>query len=432
MPKTRPVLIAAILALSTLSTAAATQPVVTAAVDVPVGQEFAIGMGAVDPVIRELHESQGTPIEPPGDETRRDRVEYLRFYPERLQVHAGDRVRFRHEGFHSAVFVEQVDDGPSFFRRDEVEGVSAVDDRGRLPTDPSCAVHAVDVDDETEPCVLSDPQTRFSTGWNSARVQLELPPGIYTYVCGIHAGMVGEIEVVPAEQPIASPAEVEVERERRVAEDTANAEEVIAAGQTPGSHVDGDIRVWTVKAGDFTPDGRVAILRFLPSDLTVEEGDEVRYVVPDGPGYEVHTASFPSDAYPLDIATYLSGACDPDDPRTGAPGVPATVGLIFLDAVSGGELGCPEPLELEMHFQPYAWRHPLRAPGDRVATPRTLHDSGLMSTQWTDCKFSCDPWTQERFPSEAQVSFGMPATYPYVCIIHADWGMTAAVTVTPS
>lgn len=384
-------------------------------------QEFAIGMGAVDPAIREAHEDAGQPLPPPGAVSRTDRFEYLTYYPQQLQVHRGDRVRFLHEGFHTATFVESLDDQPAFLRRDEVQDVVAVD-AARVASDASCVEHAVDVSPGTPACVLEDTPLGWNTGWNSALVEVDLPVGRYLYVCGIHDMMHGWIEVVPEQQEVPSPQQVEAERQRRVVEDTANAAGIIDQGQTPDVQVDGDRRVWTVKMGDFTPDGRVAIIRFLPGNLTVGPEDAVRFVVPDGPGHEAHTASFPRDAYPLQIAHYLTGACDPDDPRAGLPGVPMTLAVLVL--------GCPEPLTTEIHLLPHAYRTPTRAPGNLIATPQTLHDSGWLTTPtWSRCLHACDPWTGQRWPSEHEVTFGTPGSYPYACNIHPERGMLASITV---
>ncbi|MBW3662326.1 MAG: hypothetical protein KY469_04425 [Actinobacteria bacterium] len=384
----------------------------------PAGEDYVVTMGAVDPALGP--EAVADP-EAPTEASRTDRFEFLAFYPDELRIHRGDTVRFRRDGFHTVEFARSEDEVHRFLRRDELVGVTAT--QSSVPSDPSC----VGADDKpsapiAQPCVISGTNPTFQSGWRSARLTFDLPPGTYQYFCQIHDGMAGTIQIVDDDEDIPTPAEIEADRVETVHADTIDGAAVIEAGQTPKVEVVGENRVWTVKVGDFTADGRVAVLRFLPSSLTIEPDDEVVFEVPDSPsGHEIHTASFPADAYPLGFLTYLHPTCDPDELDGGAPNVPLQWQALIV--------GCPAPATLEFQVQPWAWQLPARAPGDVVATPVTVHDSGFMVPPGTPCRSACDPWTGQRRPSSSRAGFPGAGTFAYVCNVHPEWGMTGSVTV---
>lgn len=365
-----------------------------------------VTMGAVDPAVA----PNPNPPEGPG---RTDRFEYLAYYPERLEVHRGDTIYFRRDGFHTVSFAPDLATAPRWLRRDELKGTSAAE--GGRATHPSCTTGPT-----APPCVISDPGMVFSSGAGPARVTIDLPEGSYAYYCQIHAAMTGTVAVVPDHEPIASPGEVETARRAQVQADTANGEAVLAAGQTPKVEPVGDRLRWTVKVGDVTADGRVAVLRFLPTNLRIGPGDDVVFTVPDRSS-EIHTASFPADAFPLGFLTYLNPACDPDQIDSGLPGVAFSYQALLL--------GCPAGSTFEMQFHEWAWKQPLTAPGGIISTAATVHDTGIMTPADVPCHSACDPWTGQRFPSSAQTTFPVPGTFSYICNVHNPWGMDGAVVV---
>lgn len=413
----------AMLAAATTALAAAPADVGASAAGAP-GDDYVVTMGAVDPA---LGPDQAADPDPTGNMagTRTDRFEYLAFYPENLRIHRGDTVFFRRDGFHTVEFAPSVEEIHPFFRRDELEGITAI--QGFTPSDPTCvsAAGARPADPIGESCVLSESAHTFWSGDRSARLTFDLPPGVYEYHCQIHLGMTGAITIVdPAGRggKVPSPAEVDVERAAALEADTASAAAVIDAGQTPKVEVVDGVRVWTVRAGDYSPNGHVAVLRFLPSTLTVEPGDEVKFEVPaSARATELHTTSFPASGYPLGFLTYLNPTCDPDEPDGGLPNVPLQFEALVL--------GCPAPSTFELQVQPWGWRDPLRAPGDVVATEVTVHDSGFLVSPDQPCMVACDPWTEERWPSSSRAIFPAVGTFAYVCNVHPEWQMNGSITV---
>lgn len=355
-----------------------------------------------------------------------DRLEYHAYYPDTLQIHRGDVVRFRYEGEHSVTFYPGGERQDTLLVPDELPTQIRLD--GLFPSRDDCNLGAGR--EHLPPCVLSSPDQYLNAGASppnldyTARVQIDLPPGSYAYFCIFHPAMRGEIEVVADEEEIPTPAEVEAERRTQVQADTAAAEAVIAAYEGPPREIVGDRSRWQVQVGGSTPDGRVAILGYLPVNLTIEPGDEVEFVLPPMPGGdEGHSVSFlPDDVRPFTPLHYYEFRCDVDGRDTGAPGAPGALAFLAIGS------DCPEG-ELEMLWAPQAFAAPLRSPGNVVAGPRPVHDSGALLTPQEVCHDSCDPWTGQPLPDRFEATFPQEGTFTYWCFLHDPRGMAGSITV---
>lgn len=379
----------------------------------PYGADHLVVAGALEP---------GWPTE--GTAAR---FEYLAYYPTRLQIHRGDVVFFRIDGFHTVTFSPVGEERQGLFRRDEVEPMVAAGHTE--PSDRTCGTSV-----EAPPCVLDRTDKFVNSGWklmpagstdidHDLKLKVDLPVGTYTYYCTIHTGMEGQIEVVPDDQAIATPEEVEEQRQAQV---TADTEAAVATLEQPWplefEQVDGtDRRRYRIQAGAFTPDKRVSLEQYFPATAEIAPGDEVEFFVPEGgfqspehiePVYNAHTVSFPNDFVRQNVlggARYMPPACDPDGATSGLPG------FVHFPAIF---MGCPDGMEREMWFAPIAFQHPLRAPGDAVLTPATQHDSGMLVTPDGPCRSSCDPWTRERLPTTTTSLFPAEGTFSYSCLLH--------------
>lgn len=380
---------------------AASLPIAGAGSAHATAREHLVGLGAVQP----------------GPIT--EQFNYMAYYPELLRVHRGDTVRWeRPEGgaLHTVTFNSPYADRPmGFFRRDEMPDTSAVDGLR-----PSYACGGIG----QAPCLIDDAEAFITSGWTGFfSAVIDLPPGGYTYYCSLHAGTQGTIQVVEDSDPLPAPEEIADQVALEIAQDTQNALDLYQANQTPSSEPAGDARRWTVRAGDFTEDGRIAILAMMPESLEVEPGDEVRFLASTrAPGRsDTHSVAFPGIS-PLGLTTYLNPTCDLDDERSGLPSIPHQ----WATMLSG--IGCPEGATPEAQVEPWAWRAPLRAPGDAVL-PRAVHDSGLLTQPGTPCNWGCDPWTGDPLPSTFDARFPVPGSFTYACHIHGARGMRGTIVI---
>ena len=118
--------------------------------------------------------------------------------------------------------------------------------------------------------------------------------GTFGYICALHPGMRGEVEVREAGAPLPeTPAQA-------TARGQATAATVLARMQSGAAAVRSESAegVHTAMAGLGDGYGASAI-QFLPGSLAVRRGDTVVWVMPDP--FEVHTISFASGATPPDF-----------------------------------------------------------------------------------------------------------------------------------
>jgi plastocyanin len=118
--------------------------------------------------------------------------------------------------------------------------------------------------------------------------------GTFGYVCVLHPGMRGEVEVREANLPLPeTPAQAAARGRDTVASLLARMQADAAGVQSASMN-----GVHTAMAG--LGDGfGASYIQFLPQDISVKRGDTVVWVMPDP--YEVHTISFTSGATPPDF-----------------------------------------------------------------------------------------------------------------------------------
>lgn len=350
--------------------------------------------------------------------------EYTRFYPEQLKIHRGQTVRWdtawtQFSGFHTITFAEA--GRPALLRPDDIPGTYAT---------PEAWAFGGDCGRGSQPaCVLTEGTQFISSGTppfgsSPFLVTIDAPVGNYGYFCTVHPAMAGEIQVVPDSEDLPTPAEIEQTVDDEVAADSADADTVFASGQTPVSQIEDGQRVWQVRVGDSTANDHVSILAYLPTDLQIDAGDKVRYVYRPGIVNEIHTVTFPSAIVGsfVPIPHGLGGfgfypSCDPDDPATGAKGIPGTWGIAGPD--------CPGSLELAV--SPWmTTAHP--APGNIVGTPATYHDSGLLVPPGAPASFRTLPDTGRELPATFEAEFPVAGSFSFECNVHVD-PMTGGVAV---
>lgn len=364
---------------------------------------------------------------PPGGATHP--FAYTRFYPEHLQVHRGQTVLFETieelRDLHTVSFWPGGDaDRPPAFRYDEVPGTFALNEpiwKRSACGDPGDA-----------PCRIDGSQEYLSSGlppWGLMwRVTFDVPAGTtVSYLCQVHPGMTGSVEVVDDDTAFPSQAQIDAETEQQIAADTQEAIDHRALRESEvRRRAENGRTVWTVLVGDATPSGNVSILAYMPSRLEVRPGDAVEYV---SAGIGHHSVTFPTElvgdyeqgpkARPFGSAV-IHPACDADDPVSGAPGVP---GLYEPFA----PVSCPGSFELQI--SPWGGA-PHRAPGDLILSPATYHDSGMMwSLDAPESARGRPAGSGEYFPHSFFAEFPVAGTFGYACTFHKADMMAGSIEV---
>jgi plastocyanin len=205
-------------------------------------------------------------------------IDNLAFSPQTLRVHRGDTITWNFSPIHDVHFAAKPVD---------LSIMSDIDGK-QLP--------------EINPVILTpsgQSGDTFKEGFNtgligdpgaptSFAIVMDTAPGTYTYLCDLHAGMVGTIIVVADSETIPTPEDVAKE-----GQDGVN--KVFAAAQTTAlKAADAAVPVSTeptlqISAG-FT-ETTASINRYFPSVGVIKAGQTINWTVPAG--LEPHTITFP-------------------------------------------------------------------------------------------------------------------------------------------
>ncbi len=203
-------------------------------------------------------------------------------------------------------------------------------------------------------------------------------PGTFDYVCLVHPNMKAQVVVREAGAPADTPAETDAKVAPHVASDLAARALPLALqyGSAPATTLPGDGTAVSVAAG--AGDGHVALMRFLPGNLTVHVGDTVVWTNqdPDTP----HTVTFFAGS--MEAHEVVTPVPQPDGPP-----------LLVLN---------PEVL------QPTG--------GD------SFDGSAMVSSGFLGGGSPVTTYT---------LRFTKPGTYEYVCLLHDEMGMKGTITVLP-
>jgi plastocyanin len=215
-------------------------------------------------------------------------------------------------------------------------------------------------------------------------LEMDLEPGNYPYLCDLHPGMVGGIEVVDNSTAIPSPAEMldvaaaELEAQGGQAVETA----MIASMQPPTVTEDG---VLQVSAG--LQAGTAHVFEFFPSTAVIEAGQSVTWTVPVD-SREPHFVAWP----PLPPGSEF----EPIFQDAGPPII--ALGESFYPSVeSGSDIGM----------------------GDSFNSGAMIPERGFSSQSFTGEGLVGDSYT---------LTFTEPGVYNYLCFVHP--GMQGTVVVT--
>ena len=319
------------------------------------------------------------------------------FYPGKLTIHAGDRVRITSMTFHTATFGNAANLAPAraLFVPDPAGGTYA-DTPNDFANNPwyfepfpkfiynllafgPVGDNVID-DKQIHNSGILTPDQNGKPGTYTARFP---KVGAYKLVCVLHPGMEGTVVVKPRRANVAGPAAQRVK---------ANAQ--IAAGwQRTKALDDAQVPANTVYMG---VGGKETLLDFLPDTQTVPVGTVVEFVN-ESPS-EPHNALFG----PLD---WLGPFIQATDLIPTGPGSPNQAPPFFF-------YGSDPP------------------GGDGVYTYAgvTQHGNGVFSTPVADDQPGDPP---NGLPHSFKVRFTTAGTYHFICQIHGP-DMAADIVVTPA
>ena len=290
------------------------------------------------------------PVDPATGEPSPEHFVYTAYYPQRLQVHRGDTVRWEmlggYGGWHTVTFNARGSRPAPAMRHDETPGTVAFTEEwlhGGAPGGACGRSSWWDVGGvaDQEPCVLTDdalgeggdgvsssvwdrffsmadsscpecqsPDKGVGAAWAA---KVELSPGTYDYFCRIHPQMKGSLDVLSPEQSLDNPTSEDIADQ--VAHDYANAKATAARLGDSATAYDPDRGEWVVNVGGDTDDRRVEILDFLPGVLPdARAGDRVRFVAHSQEPNSVvfHSAPTVAGRDHVQGGFNASGSCDID------------------------------------------------------------------------------------------------------------------------
>ncbi|HLZ31071.1 MAG TPA: hypothetical protein VKV73_27445 [Chloroflexota bacterium] len=328
--------------------------------------------------------------------------QYVDYFPRSgVNVHSGDILDFRwntgsQDGLHTVTFVPNGLVAPSFATLDPDDGFQngpplefnpAVLD----PSNPECGGSAIN------PCSYAAAQllnsgAKFDPKGGDFFVQLNVAAGPLTWICLIHPGMHGSVDVVPDSVPASTAGEVQGAAESQLDSDTVGARmvEAQARRRSVAENPNGTHTV-TMTAGTATQ--YVEVLEMLPHTVELRPGDTVKWVTRTQK--EPHTVTFPRGPG-SDAVDPLPTVCEVAPADTLAP-------LQF--PVAGAPYGCTTAAEVHIVPQPLG--------GTVISSPNTVASSGIISTL-------------PGFPSSFSFSFANRGTFAYQCRIHDHmWGVVS-------
>jgi len=233
-------------------------------------------------------------------------------------------------------------------------------------------------------------------------VQIDASPGTYHYLCFVHPGMTGTLEVVAGAQPSTTQAQVNASGHAQFISDRAQATDAEAAANVP-SFTGGapGTRTYTSYVGLNAAKNHVAMFEMLPAHLNLVQGDSVRFV---WQFVEAHSVTLPRTN---DSPQLFFPDCGPPDQFFGQPpGSPIPI--------CGDDPSQPE-IVLDVGSSP---------PGTALTAVGTQLDSGILIGAGYNVPGTVQSWSVSTNGSTAPTASN---PYTYHCVIH-DW-MNASIDV---
>ncbi len=201
----------------------------------------------------------------------------LAFAPQTIRVHRGDSITWKFNPVHDVHFVDKPLD---FVVTLDIDGQKVPGMNSAIAFPNAQSGDAVKPGLNTG--VLGNPG-----GPIEFTAVMDLAPGTYTYLCDIHAGMVGQITVVEDTVDIPTPSDVDKQGQKELSDIVSKADSTYITNEDAGQSAVKD-NTLAVSAG-FSA-GAGSVNRFFPSVGVIQEGQSVNWTVPAG--LEPHTINF--------------------------------------------------------------------------------------------------------------------------------------------
>ena len=331
--------------------------------------------------------------------------EYVDYFPRAgVSVHPGDILDFKWntatpDGLHTATLAPPEAALPGLVAPDFDDGFQQLQFNPDVFTRPTCG------SSQSNPCsytgtTLLNSGAHFNAVGGDFFVQLNVSPGPVNFLCLIHPGMHGSVNVVSDSTPASTVGEVQAAAAAQLASDTLGARiaEAQAESRSITTNTDGTHTV-TITAGTATP--HVEVPEMLPPKVEVRPGDTIKWVTLTQK--DPHTVTFP-----------LGAGSDPVDPLPAfCEGLPNDTPAPLVFPAGLPTLGCTSAADAEAHLVP----QPIG--GTVISSPTTVATSGIITTTLPGF-----------FPDHYSFSFSSQGTFAYQCRIHDH--MTGVVMVVPS
>jgi plastocyanin len=299
--------------------------------------------------------------------------QFMRFYPDSITINAGDTIVWKLASAepHTVTFPAPGEKTPDLL-------IPEGGDSGRLLFNPLAVMPQGGSEYDGTALTGSgqmDPGPQFPKEYSLTFTA----PGSYQYFCAFHTMMTGEVIVQEAGSPYPkTQAEINADAAAQLAADTQAAKaaepQAMQASTRPGPN---GTTIHEVNMG--YGDGVMAWMRFSPADLTINVGDTVEWTQKD-----VETPH---------TVTFTSGGAEPE--------------LVLTE---------PQPAE----------------PPKLVANPEVLAPAGSDTYSGAGYFNSGLIWGTEApqpGPRSYALTFDIPGTYEYICVLHDPMGMVGQITV---
>lgn len=221
-------------------------------------------------------------------------IDLLQFAPQNLKVHRGDTVSWAINGFHT-VHVGTVQ-WPDLVVMTDVDGTMtpAVNPAIAFGNTQSGATYQ---GGEATSGLFLDPSVPplFS-------LTMDVDTGSYSYLCDVHPGMIGYVEVVGNDEAIPDPSEVSLQAAGEFGATVGGLMAQFGELEASATSSDAMMTGFTVGSPGI---GRGTINQYFPTAITVHAGDSVTWTIPET-SIEPHTISWPpargQDVVPIEQA----------------------------------------------------------------------------------------------------------------------------------